>query len=445
MDEELPEVLPGAQPSSRMTSRKRGSTSSDTDSDATEMCSESYDSSDDDFQVVLSKAAKRRLLQASSPASAATVKSAPQRWPHTVLFKPLDPTANLRLLNRQVLSLLLEKIAPDEIKDVRINSRKNVLAVDVLHRSAIKGLRSITEIDNIKVQSVIPLGGDSAAGVIYDVDVAISNDDLPILIKPISEGTFITKVTRLGSSRCVKVVFEGDSLPSHVKVGHVRHPVRPFVPKPLQCFKCCKIGHVKGVCVNNTVCPRCSESHSEDACSADVFKCPNCSGTHKASSKDCPKMRKEAAILKQMVRDNSTHREAAATLRRRRRRHRKRSQKTAEVDSDATSLVKKVARSTHSTAKKDTETTSKVDRVARPDRLSQPPRVQRATEVPQSSPTSKTSATNEEALTNDAQVINILRSLMSAIRIILSNMKSSSAQSALQVLDTLSPVLAALR
>ncbi|KAH6935564.1 hypothetical protein HPB50_006803 [Hyalomma asiaticum] len=109
-----------------------------------------------------------------------------------------------------------------------------------------------------------------------------------------------------------------------------------------------------------------------------------------------------------MVPDNSTHREAAVTLRRRRRRHRKRSQKTAEVNADATSFVKKVARSTHSTAKKDTETTSKVDRAARPEKRPQPPRVQRATEVPQNSPTSKTSATNEEVLIDDAQVINIL-------------------------------------
>lgn len=199
MNEENSEDFPGAQPSGRITSRKRGSASSDTDSEATELCSDSYDSSNDDFKVVMSRTAKRRLLQASSSASASTMTSAPQRWPHTVLFMPVDPTTNLRLLNRQVFSLLLQKIAPNVIKDVRINSRKNVFAVDVFHRSALQGLRNIAEIDNVKVRSMIPIytGGDGIAGVIYDVDVAIPNDDLPILIKPTTEGTLITTISTL--------------------------------------------------------------------------------------------------------------------------------------------------------------------------------------------------------------------------------------------------------
>lgn len=272
IDEENSEEFPGAQPSGRITSRKRGSASSDTDSEATELCSDSYDSSNDDFKVLMSRTAKRRLLQASSSASAFTMTSAPQRWPHTVLFMPVDPTTNLRLLNRQVLSLLLQKIAPNEIKDVRINSRKNVLAVDVFHRSALQDLRNIAEIDNVKVRSMIPTGGDEIAGVIYDVDVAIPNDDLPILIKPTTEGTLLTKISRLGNTCCVKVSFvEGDSLPSDIKVGHVRHPVRPFVPKPLKCFKCCKIDHVMGVCVNNVVCPRCSLSPIQKTPAAQMF------------------------------------------------------------------------------------------------------------------------------------------------------------------------------
>ncbi|XP_065312437.1 uncharacterized protein [Dermacentor albipictus] len=321
MDEEALEDLPGVKPSRGVASRKRGNASSDTDSEATELYSDSVDSSDDDFTLVMSRTTKRRLLRRSSSPSVSAVKM-PQRWPHTMLFMPVDPVSNLRLLNRQVLSAFLEGIAPNEIKDVRINARKNVLAVDVLHRSALQSLRHVTEIDKVQVRSMIPTGCNGTVGVIYDVDISIPTNDLPILIKPSTEGTLITHITRLGNTRCLKLWFEGDSLPSHVKVGHVRHPVRPYVPKPLQCYKCCKMGHVKGVCRNNLVCPRCAESHSADACRATVLKCPNCHGTHEASSNDCPRVRNERAVLKHMVRDHSTHREAAATLRRRRHRHR---------------------------------------------------------------------------------------------------------------------------
>lgn len=442
MDEDTSEDLPGAQPSGRLTSRKRGSQSSDTDSEATELYSDSYDSSDDDFKVVMSRKAKRRLLRASSPASVSTVKDTPQHWPHTVLFLPVDPTTNLRLLNRQVLSTLLEGIAPNEIKDVRINSRKNVMAVDVFHRSALQSLRNVTEIDKVQVRPQIATGGNGTVGVIYDVDISISSDDLPILIKPATEGTLIAHLTRLGNTRCVKLVFEGDCLPSHVKVGHVRHPVRPYIPKPLQCHKCFKIGHIKSVCANNAVCPRCAESHLEDACRATVLKCPNCGGSHEASSKDCPRVRKEFAVLKRMVRDHSTHREAAATLRRRRHRHRKAQRKTAQ--SNTTSSATTAAPSTRSANMKDAAQAKKMSSVDHPEEWPGLPSAQPATETPRMPPPSTPSPTTAPTTTDDRQVIIMLRSLMDAMRVLLSNMKTPSAQSALQVLDALGPVLAAL-
>ncbi|XP_037529169.1 vitamin D 25-hydroxylase [Rhipicephalus sanguineus] len=108
MDEEASKDLPGAQQSRPAASRKRGNASSGTDSEATEFYSDSFDSSDDDFTVVMSRNAKRRLLRTSSSASVSTVKTTPQRWPHTMLFMAIDPAANLRLLNRQLVSEIEE-------------------------------------------------------------------------------------------------------------------------------------------------------------------------------------------------------------------------------------------------------------------------------------------------------------------------------------------------
>ncbi|XP_070388068.1 uncharacterized protein [Dermacentor albipictus] len=99
MDEEALEDLPGVKPSRGVASRKRGNASSDTDSEATELYSDSVDSSDDDFTLVMSRTTKRRLLRRSSSPSVSTVKTTPQRWPHAMLFMPVDPVSNLRLLN----------------------------------------------------------------------------------------------------------------------------------------------------------------------------------------------------------------------------------------------------------------------------------------------------------------------------------------------------------
>lgn len=445
MDEEASQDFRGGQPLRLAAARKRGTTSSGTDSEATELYSDGFESSDDDYTVVMSRNAKRRLLRTSSTTSISTVQATAQRWPHTILFMAVDPSANLRRLNRQVLSAYLEGLAPNEIKDVRINSRKNILAVDVLHRSALQSLQNISEIDRVTVKSVIPTDCKGSVGVIYDVDISIPADDFPILIKPTTDDILIKHITRLGQSRCLKIVFEGDSLPPHVKVGHVRHQVRPYIPKPLQCFRCFKMGHVKGVCTSNVVCPRCAEPHSEDTCHATAFKCSNCHGAHKASSKDCPRVRNERAVLKRMVRDNSTHREAAATVRRRRRHHRRSSRNVTSADRDPSSQARRTGPPSSSSAKTDTPKTESGSRLPPREEWPSLPRTQPVSEVHRSPPTSMPSRTTDEKTTEDRQVINMLQTLMSAMRMLLSNMNTPSAQSALQVLDTLSPVLAALR
>ncbi|KAH9372537.1 hypothetical protein HPB48_000279 [Haemaphysalis longicornis] len=171
----------------------------------------------------------------------------------------------------------------------------------------------------MKVRAYISPGKGASVDVVYDVDVSIQDADLPILIKPATEGANIKQGTRLGKSRCVKLVFQGDCIPAHVKVGHFRHAVRPFVPKPLQCHKCLKIGHVSSVCGRATVCSKCSGSHDAKACTVGVLKCANCQGTHDASSKTCSRLKEEQKILKQMIKDHSSHKDASAKVRRRRR------------------------------------------------------------------------------------------------------------------------------
>ncbi|XP_049273403.1 uncharacterized protein LOC125759130 [Rhipicephalus sanguineus] len=255
MDVQPHEAPSGSGSTAGIASRKRGNTSSE--SDDTELYSASGDeSSEDGFQPVLYRKAKRRIINASSASSTATVKTAPQRWPHSILFVPQNATDSLRVLNRQALSLYLENTVPNEIKDVRLNTRRNILAVDVMNPSALSTLQQVTKLGNITVKSIIPADGATTAGVIYDIDTEIPNVDLPVLIKPASQDNVIVNVGRLGNTRCVRVTFKGDCLPSYVKVGHFRHQVRPFIPKPMQCFNCQKIGHVKGVCRNSAVCPR---------------------------------------------------------------------------------------------------------------------------------------------------------------------------------------------
>lgn len=424
-------------------SRKRGNASSE--SEDTELYSASSDeSSDDGFQPVLYRKAKRRIVNASSASSTTTVKTAPQRWPHSILFVPLKATDSLRGLNRQALSVYLENITPNQIKEIRLNARKNILAIDVLNPRALNALQKVTQLGNINVKSIIPADSTTSTGVIYDIATEIPNSDLSVLIKPANEDNVIVNVSRLGNTHCVRITFKGDCLPSHVKVGHFRHQVRPFIPKPMRCHKCQKIGHVQGACRNSEVCPRCSEPHTEDKCSATILKCPNCQGAHSASSKDCPRIKKEFTILRQMVRDSSTHKEAAEKVRRRRRRHRRRSSRRTESTTRSKSTHLGTAPTAGYTAANADDGREKTSRSLSTEEWPPLTRTQLVEEPHQKPHSSEQAATTEEQRNLDKQVIALLRPIINAIRTVLNNMRTTSARSALQVLDALSPVLAAL-
>lgn len=442
MDVQPHEVTSDSGSTAATTSRKQGNTSSE--SDDTELYSASCDeSSDDGFQPVLHRKAKRRIINPSPVSSTATVKTVHQRWPHFILFVPKNATESLRVLNRQALSLYFENTVPNEIKDLRLNTRRNILAVDVRHPSALSTLQQVTQLGNIAVRSIIPADGATTSGVIYDINTEIPNADLPILIKPASQDNVIVSVGRLGNTRCVRVTFKGDCLPAYVKVGHFRQQVRPFIPKPVQCFNCQKIGHVKGVCRSSAACPRCAEPHAEDNCSATTLKCPNCQGADKASSKECPHIKKEFSILKQMVRDSSTHKEAAEKIRRRRRRRRRSSRRRAPTSGDKLTHQERSPAAVYSTANTDV---GKEQRGRPVSTEEWPPltRTQRSEEPQQKPSSSEQAAVMEDLRNTDQQVIALLRPLINAIRLLLSNLHTPSARSALQSLDALSPVLAAL-
>ncbi|KAH9367410.1 hypothetical protein HPB48_004005 [Haemaphysalis longicornis] len=254
MDGDPPEEPCDVDPPAGAASRKRAGLPTDTDTEDTELYSAHSDGdSDYDFQLYLGKKATRRLLTASSRSSTLTVKPVPRHPGHTILFVPEAKTDNLRMHNKQAVSAFLEAAVPGEVKD---------------HRSALEVLRKITSLQDIKVRAHDTPYGDTTVGVIYDADASIPEKDLPILIKPAHEGIVIRRVSRIGTSRCLKIVFKGDSLPAQVKASDG---------------------------------------------SEGTLKCANCEGPHDASSKKCPRMKREVAVLKKMVRDHSTHKEAAAT------------------------------------------------------------------------------------------------------------------------------------
>ncbi|GFV16228.1 putative RNA-directed DNA polymerase from transposon BS [Trichonephila clavipes] len=89
------------------------------------------------------------------------------------------------------------------------------------------------------------------------------------------------------------LTFNSPKLPSTIKAGYLNGKIRPYIPKPLRCFKCQRFGHSQTSCRGQLTYSRCtSVGHASTDCSLEQ-KCVNCSQPHSSDSKLCPKWKTE--------------------------------------------------------------------------------------------------------------------------------------------------------
>ena len=89
----------------------------------------------------------------------------------------------------------------------------------------------------------------------------------------------ITKQGKRIQTNTYIVTFQQPSLPSKLRIGYIETVVKPYIPNPLRCFKCQRLGHHRANCRSREVCARClGTDHDKGSCSMDP-KCANCEGS----------------------------------------------------------------------------------------------------------------------------------------------------------------------
>ncbi|XP_017481602.1 PREDICTED: uncharacterized protein LOC108370729 [Rhagoletis zephyria] len=116
------------------------------------------------------------------------------------------------------------------------------------------------------------------------------------------EASSVYKFTRKsqGETKHTGVIllsFNSYTLPNKINIAWRMTTVRQYVPNPMSCKSCQKLGHTQKHCKGSPMCEICNfpAPHENDCVRV---MCANCSAEHRSSDNTCPKYKQTKEILK---------------------------------------------------------------------------------------------------------------------------------------------------
>lgn len=211
----------------------------------------------------------------------------------TVLFRPKEPRAAFAKLASDAIAAQLT--AQPGVLDVRVNTRRNVVAADAATVETLGTLLATTNIGGIEVSPREP--SSSSTGVIVVDDATITAETIASSLEsPVP----VQSAVRRGST--VYLRFLAPVPPAEVALHKLRRLVRPCQPRPLQCGRCGGLDHATVSCIRERKCWRCGDPHKRAVCKAAKPYCTNCGGPHEVLDRSCPRWQEERRVCAALVR-----------------------------------------------------------------------------------------------------------------------------------------------
>ena len=189
------------------------------------------------------------------------------------------------------------------------------LLIKVNSPSQVKDLLKMTLIHKYNVKVSVPKNLNTCRGVVSCRDLKHMSEAEIISFMSDQDVVDARKITRLEDNKremtnSVILSFAKSKVPEKIIVGYEIIPVRPYVPRPMRCFKCQKFGHGSMRCQSlTTICGRCTGEHDSKDCKLD-FKCVNCSGNHASYDRKCASFLLESEIITYKVKEDVSFPEA---------------------------------------------------------------------------------------------------------------------------------------
>ena len=197
--------------------------------------------------------------------------------------------------------------------------RDGSLLVKVQFEHQINDLVKLTQIHDHRVKVTIPVGPNTCKGVIFHRDLrSMSESEILEEMKDqwVVDVNCMTKMmdnVRTKTGLCF-FTFASRRIPEKVKIGYEYVQVRPYIQKPMRCFRCQKFGHTAVRCVDKDsdkfTCGKCAQAHETVKCTGTTLKCANCGGPHQSGNAECSSLKKETETIAYMKEHDLSYTEA---------------------------------------------------------------------------------------------------------------------------------------
>ena len=237
--------------------------------------------------------------------------------PKFITIKSTDPEKTINSFNVFLVHKALESITIEKPEKIAF-TRDGGLLILSKNENQTKKFLNATNLSNLcKIKTELHPTLNISKGVIYCPSLTNLSE------KEIVEGlssqnvTECRKITKFNNGSIINtplhiISFNLFEIPNEIDIAWEKIKVNPYIPAPMQCKNCFKIGHTKKHCQSDSKCFVCSASEHSDSC--EIVKCINCNEKHRSNNKKCPVYIKRQQIIKHKTLFKCTYREAVTAV-----------------------------------------------------------------------------------------------------------------------------------
>ena len=197
--------------------------------------------------------------------------------------------------------------------------KNGTLLVETTRKTQTENLKKQTSFFGVPVEVTEHQSLNSSKGIIRNPILrAETEENILEYLKPqgfthVKRFTIRKNNERINTNTLL-LTFNSVATPKTLKIFYQIIQVELYVPNPLRCFNCQKVGHHENNCPADlgSVCEKCgtgNHDHLASQCKKPA-KCVNCGENHMSRSSDCDVWKKEKEVMKIKVTQRLTYPEA---------------------------------------------------------------------------------------------------------------------------------------